>query len=250
MKMINRHFTITAAITTKLTLCLFTSLLFSSLAHAQNEGRWYNVEVLIFKRLGAEALTQENWRNDVKLGYPDKFKYLQSGGSQNFSQLPSSSHKLGGYNYTLKKNENYQVLSHKAWKQQMQGEKQAPAIVVNGGRSIGSHKELEGYIKIHIARYLHIKTDLWLTDTKSLTETAVDNYNAEEWPSLPARPGTSASEVKSNAAVNLQSFDNNYKSTYPLATLRERRRMRSNELHYIDHPLMGVLIMITPIDNN
>ncbi len=248
MKMINRYFTITT--TAKLTFCMLASLLVSSFAYAQNEGRWYNVEVLIFKRLGPEALTQENWRNDVKLAYPDKFKYLQSDGSQNFRQLPSSSHQLGGYNYTLRKNENYQVLSHKAWKQQMQGEKQAPAIVVNGGRSLGTHKELEGYIKIHIARYLHVKTDLWLTDTKNLTETTEDNYSREEWPSLPARPGTSASRVNSNAAVNLGAFDNNYKSAYPLATLRERRRMRSNELHYIDHPLMGVLIMMTPIDNN
>ena len=31
------------------------------------------------------------------------------------------------------------------------------------------------------------------------------------------------------------------------AVLQESRRMRSNELHYVDHPLMGVLIKITPI---
>ena len=32
------------------------------------------------------------------------------------------------------------------------------------------------------------------------------------------------------------------------AVLQESRRMRSNELHYVDHPLMGVLIKITPIE--
>lgn len=29
--------------------------------------------------------------------------------------------------------------------------------------------------------------------------------------------------------------------------LEARRRMRSNELHYIDHPLFGVLVIVTPL---
>jgi len=29
--------------------------------------------------------------------------------------------------------------------------------------------------------------------------------------------------------------------------LKARRRMRSNELHYIDHPLFGVLVLVTPL---
>ena len=32
------------------------------------------------------------------------------------------------------------------------------------------------------------------------------------------------------------------------AVLSESRRMRSNELHYVDHPHMGVLINITPFE--
>ncbi|MAS25712.1 MAG: hypothetical protein CMH99_10195, partial [Oceanospirillaceae bacterium] len=27
------------------------------------------------------------------------------------------------------------------------------------------------------------------------------------------------------------------------------RRMRSNELHYIDHPMLGIVIKITPIED-
>lgn len=37
-------------------------------------------------------------------------------------------------------------------------------------------------------------------------------------------------------------------ATNAYAELNESRRMRSNELHYIDHPLIGVLINIEPID--
>jgi hypothetical protein len=30
--------------------------------------------------------------------------------------------------------------------------------------------------------------------------------------------------------------------------LEGRRRMRSNELHYLDHPLFGVLVVVTPVE--
>ena len=36
-------------------------------------------------------------------------------------------------------------------------------------------------------------------------------------------------------------------STYPM---QSHRRMRSKELHYIDHPLVGILIQINPVEIN
>ncbi|MDH3450858.1 MAG: peptidoglycan binding protein CsiV, partial [Gammaproteobacteria bacterium] len=33
--------------------------------------------------------------------------------------------------------------------------------------------------------------------------------------------------------------------SYPV---RYHRRMRSSELHYIDHPLVGILILVTPVE--
>jgi hypothetical protein len=30
--------------------------------------------------------------------------------------------------------------------------------------------------------------------------------------------------------------------------LQQRRRMRSGELHYIDHPLLGVVVRIRPLE--
>lgn len=38
----------------------------------------------------------------------------------------------------------------------------------------------------------------------------------------------------------------NLYSVESIAVLRQKRKMRSNELHYIDHPSMGLLIKITP----
>ena len=33
-----------------------------------------------------------------------------------------------------------------------------------------------------------------------------------------------------------------------IMTLNQSRRMRSNEIHYIDHPRMGVIIKIMPLE--
>lgn len=202
------------------------ALLLAPVSQAQNEGRWYNVELLVFKRLGNEAYSGENWPDNIELTYPDYYQYLKQADSGNLSLRPSSAHKLGGFNYTLAKEGEYRVLTHRSWRQRMDSKQKSPAIIISGGNNINGHQELEGSITIYIARFLHVVTDLWLTeDTPS---------SLGEWPIPPSKPGTNST---SNQSL----------SNYPVITLRERRRMRSNELHYIDHPKMGVLIMFTPI---
>ena len=312
---------------------LGTTLLHSTSSHAQNEGRWYKVEMLIFKRLGTERGSRELWPQNVRLIYPKNTRHLQARNADNLRLLPQNQHQLGGLNYTLRKNENYKVLYHKAWKQQMLGAQKSPAIIISGGdtvnSSVNSSKELEGYIKIHIARYLHLTTDLWLTGnipansiptnniptnsiptnsipTNSIPTNSINRfgYGQDERLFKQAKPigrfpiGFSESSVNnsssviaggeqeaqhlgynsysgnyfhrtssfnktsnnsSNNAYNNNAYNNNAynnnaysngnktNSSKPVSVLRERRRMRSKELHYIDHPLMGLLIWITPI---
>ncbi|MGH1440283.1 MAG: CsiV family protein [Cellvibrionaceae bacterium] len=217
------------------------SILCAPALFAQNEGRWYTVELLVFKRTGGEAFTEENWPSNIELSYPRFYQYLKSADSGNFSLRPSNTHKLGGFNYTLRKDNNYKVLTHKSWRQRMDRESKSPAIVISGGESIDGHRELEGTIKIHIARYLHVSTDLWLTQGKEGSNLT--------WPVVPTKPGSSSSRSSNKDNSNdVSSAQTSFNlRSYPVATLRERRRMRSKELHYIDHPLMGVLILFTPI---
>ena len=224
-------------------------------AYSQNEGKWYDVEVLIFKRLDVDPLATENWRNNLELSYPTQYQYLQTDTEEeNFQLRPKEEHQLGGYIYTLQRNESYRVLYHQAWRQQMQGKEASPSIIVRGGEELGNNnqKELEGYIKIHIARYLHLTTDLWLTIARDEADEEVS------WPLLPLPPGETVSATTvatSNQRpvdnINLSTLPLNYEfsiNNQPISLLRERRRMRSKELHYIDHPLMGLLILITPIE--
>ena len=73
---------------------------------------------------------------------------------------------------------------------------------------------LAGYVRVTIGRYLHFEADLWTTmERKDQTDSPQDNQ---------------------------------------FLALRESRRMRSNELHYLDHPALGVITKISPysIDSN
>ena len=73
---------------------------------------------------------------------------------------------------------------------------------------------LAGFVRVTIGRYLHFEADLWTTMEKK-DEIAPPQKNQ-------------------------------------FMALRESRRMRSNELHYLDHPALGVITKISPysIDSN
>jgi hypothetical protein len=239
----------------------FILSLLSSFAYAQNEGRWYNVEILIFKRLDQSRQTQELWRTDLSLNYPSFYEYLRAPSAKsksNLSALSNDRYVLKRYKNALKRNENFQILTHMAWSQQMANKTSSPAIIVSGGKKIGSHKELEGYVKVHIARFLHVTSNLWLTDTNSNT---VDTNT--RWPALPAKPSRAEAGILKPKNIKLKQieestgrlsdvdrgFNANNTSPYPIITLQNKRRMRSKELHYIDHPAMGIMIFITPIED-
>lgn len=217
------------------TLIAVTTLtMFSPSAYAQNEGRWYQVELLIFKRNPATINTNEIWRNDIELSYPSNTHYIAS-------TLDKSTHELGGHNYTLRRDESFTVLFHQSWQQQMWGKEESPALVIRGGQSFGVHKELEGTIKIHIGRYLHLSTDLWLSQFQYPTGTNVEQYS--EWPLLPSLPSANTEAYKQQ----YQYLFNDGPRPVSIITFREKRRMRSKETHYIDHPHMGILVRMLPL---
>ncbi len=201
-----------------------SSLMWSTSAIAQNAGRWYQVEILVFKR-SFETANNELWDKDLRLSYPENTRYIQK-------TLPNAAHYLGGHNYTLKKSGQYEVLFHNAWNQQMWKKDESPAFVIRGGASYGTHRELEGTIRIHIGRYLHVTTDLWLSDFISKTSAITSSGSGLSLPRLPNAVSASTGGF------------------YPsrIVALRETRRMRSKETHYIDHPLMGVLVHMIPIE--
>ena len=90
---------------------------------------------------------------------------------------------------------------------------------------------LDGTIKIVRSRYLHVYTDL--VYTLPLAEVASNI----EMPQVDQFTPTATAAVFD--AIQMQSFQ-----------IRNHRRMRSKELHHIDHPIVGMLVLITPANED
>ncbi|NNJ98273.1 MAG: hypothetical protein HKP12_14060, partial [Gammaproteobacteria bacterium] len=130
---------------------------------------------------------------------------------------------LGKYAKKLRSNKRYNVLVHKAWRQPGLSHKDAVDIAIDSrptragtasaAKTLQSNS-IHGTVKIVLARYLHIYTDLIYRQ--------------------PLTTQTSA-------------WGGTYSKQYKEFPVNFHRRMRSKELHYIDHPLVGILVMAMPV---
>ena len=208
-------------------------LLFLTLGHAhaddatpKKELKEYDVEIIIFEDKHARYLKSEDWNQNTT----------------NTNEITGNLGKLtkDGINATsfksikpaiLKKqykrinaSSEYNVLFYGAWRQAGLEKNKAFKININQLKSSHTDKSkntLSGTFKLVLARYLHIYNQL--------------NYQRKV--TVPA-----ASE-KQTGVLNNDMVPHN--GSYPL---NSHRRMRSKELHYIDHPLVGMLIQINPVE--
>ncbi len=172
--------------------------------------------------------------------------------------LPTEDHELNPNARALKRDKRYRVLFHQSWRQPVVNIENAPSLLISGGDSFSNHHELEGSITLSVARYLHLHTNLWFSEFTR-------NYGQEQgqWPTLPVRPDLrpvesqewSTSLEQNDAWSNFNGpeseFEKILNQPYVLdrvVLVKQKRRMRSGELHFIDHPLLGLLIKVTPYE--
>lgn len=153
-------------------LVLISILLITGPAHAQD---WFEIEVIIFEHQGSQldAENAERWPRDLDLAWPSPLLELEPAVERTeppeifppFEELKFDQRRLNNASYALRVREPYELLWHKAWRAPLLDEGLAPWILVQAGEQLGEHYRLEGAIRIHLSRYLHLSTNLWLTDT-------------------------------------------------------------------------------------
>ncbi|HEY7774774.1 MAG TPA: CsiV family protein [Marinagarivorans sp.] len=204
-------------------------------------------------------------------------------------ERPEDSYVLTDKANAIARKNQMRVLFHKAWQQALLPTEKAPYVVITGGDTFDSVHELGGTIRFSVNKFIHVDTQLWLTQF-------TPNYGQESmWPSIPLEP--SLVHGGSNTELNTYDGDNhaqlmeyginqatisNSASSSPLfkgtmlsggslntpmglkgllrsdqrqlqylpheiILLEQSRRMRSRELHYIDHPRLGILIKVIHI---
>ena len=126
----------------------------------------------------------------------------------------------------------YQLLGHGGWQQA--GLEQAISQPVD--MALLGLRNPTGTLTLYLGRFLHVQANLVFRAPQSAAEPAAELVPAPAEESAASRFGFQTNPL------TLERF--NLAERFRLDT--ERNAMRSGELHYIDHPRFGVLILVTP----
>ncbi|WP_415884503.1 CsiV family protein [Neptuniibacter sp. QD34_54] len=229
-------------------------LIFSSSAFANS---WYKVEVIIFANNDPMAIHEEFWPEINEIPLRDRAVALKGkpGAGENptaYQSLPTSRHSLKSVKNRLNNSGDYRVLFHEAWMQPVSHTQNPRPIKISAGRVLDNGmQELEGHIAVGRGRYLHFRPDLYISHLAAPSNKAQEVISEEtQTEAMLTMQGDS--EVKSETTQTTQVIAETA-SSFPMipevvtAHQNQARRMKSKELHYIDHPLMGILVEITPL---
>jgi len=218
---------------------------------------WFKVEVVIFASNDGSAIGEEFWPeiNEIPLKdrtVPLKPRVTDGQAPTAYQSLPTSRHGLRSIKNRLNNSPDYRVLFHEAWMQPVSRTQNPRPIKINAGQILdnGFH-ELEGYIAVGRGRYLHFRPDVYLSQQVSADAL---NQAAEAAPTekLEGEMLLTMQNTEQDQAAQPQTLDPNL-GAFPAipevltVQLNQARRMRSKEVHYIDHPLMGILVEIRPL---
>lgn len=206
---------------------LFSLLLLLTVISVHAETTRYNVEIVIFEDTDGRYINSEQW---PIIHHPeDEFSIETKSTKSEIRKKKFRDDKMMGLTHhandalskhvtRLNKSDRYNVLLHQSWQQTGLSDTDAISIQVDTKNTKENQKlksSLQGSLKLVLGRYLHIHTDLLY---KRLNNT--DTQTAQ--------------------ALNSKIFSE--------FKIQSQRRMRSKELHYIDHPLVGILVLVKPIE--
>lgn len=147
----------------------------------------------------------------------------------------------------LERRKKFRIMFHEAWNMPVYDRENSTPILIKGGEQYDNLFELEGSIRISVARYLHLDTNLYLREfeaSQSSDQTNVPGFSELLSNSNSSTAILQSSNASPNPSLALLGFRQYRVET--VIPLKQSRRMRSGDLHYIDHPRYGILIQLTP----
>ncbi|MFK7864111.1 MAG: CsiV family protein [Pseudohongiellaceae bacterium] len=175
-------------------------------------------------------------------------------------------------NRALTRSADHRLLFHAVWQQPVVGMDQATSVFIEGGDFFGNQPELQGNLTIRFndsEDRVVLDADLWLTE---FVEQAVEAQFTANSPAAGIAPnqqeamGSAEDQELQHTKWVLPKIPNSLPQG-PLQILRERteraetsyvpenvfhmqqsRPMRSNEFHYLDHPALGIVVLVQPYE--
>jgi hypothetical protein len=207
--------------------------------------KWYQIEYIIFEHLKTD---------DHILRYEDTPYPLKT--NKQFSYVTTNTHPASSYQYTqlsenkmdltsaiqkLKRSREVKVLDTHSWQQPLNEDSRTPPIKIN--TKVSQQRTLFGELQLRKSRYTHAEFKLYLTNSFSVPYRDIKDWFLEKdtkWKlidlliaapeDLPFIETIGQSEIYQN-----------------IRYLKESRRIKEGEIHYIDHPIIGVIITIKEV---
>lgn len=187
----------------------------------------YAVELLVFSRLAADD-GEERWPLPTALPATEQALGFGEGGLQ----AAGGGRAMQAIADNLRRSNGYRPLLHWRWIQPGWDRKQARPLHVQ----VPAGSALPLTQPSALASRTEMQRLRLLADPSAVTGAGL--------PLLDGTVSLSRSRFL-HLAVDLIHVD---PATGIPMQLRESRRMRSNELHYLDHPRFGVLVQVTPVN--
>lgn len=212
--MINLHpFNRFKSVTKTTIILLFLFGLVSKQAYAESSKSLpkFQVEVVVFETYALKGWTEEFW--------PLELPFLDTDSAQALRPLPESDYLLNDAVAKMTHEMGYNVIYHRAWIVDAESKENAkPILIYRSGDEPGSDSRLEGTITFWKSRFPHVKVDLELERE------------------IPER-------IKEKFAQHEQ-MDPELLPEFWRFQIKESRKLKTGQLHYLDHPIFGALVQI------
>lgn len=226
--------------------CLVTTTLFAAPAQPT---KIYKISLVVFSQFSDTGFSQEQWPPIVDRSWLNNPKQIQLTYPQPNTQipanapdtiLPANQSDLTQAATKLARNKHYRVLLNISWLQPLKRLGKSVTVHIFGGQAYDNSGstlsllpsdptalssnaiwEINGLITLRLTRFIDTDFNLLF----SLPTSVINQYTSSD---------------------NLYNVQNDF----GYFQLLQKRRMRSNELNYIDFPMYGVLIKATRYTEN
>jgi hypothetical protein len=233
---------------------------------------YYRAELLIIERkVAPENVSEQMGIHTLNLTPEQEHKLLVIGpdGTDNttLNLIPDDQLHLSSAAQRLTRSGRFNVLALTGWYQAFPPDYTGNTMQIALGDWLESagHREVEGTITIDRQRYLHVNVNLnhWYADQSGANSLAGPMPIATIEPDLSGEKLQEGGEnLAAEAAGNSGNRQQTTNSGQPavqqdpalapaaelLTWIRETRRMRSEEVHFLDSPTLGVLVYFSPIE--
>lgn len=206
-------------------LCLLTS---APLLLASEKQTWIQVEYVLFENLQSD-------RSPLRYETIDGPRPAET--VLNKQTWPTGDNKLAlaaAITEIQASRRQYKVWSKGAWLQPIREDQTDTPLNIQVVDSKDPSRKLQGTLNIRKGRFYHAEIDVYLTDATSVWP---DEIATSTETSL-LEPPLSAAPISEQLAVPAALTPSN------IIHFKDTRRVRNGEIHYVDHPALGLIVTV------